>query len=84
VVNFGPPLPASVVLNNISDDVCYEIPAFAFDGTVRETEFVPRPELGIRSADDLGQAMLKGNAYVIVGSAAKPDLDIRGSLVPRK
>src|SRR6266704_1194054 len=41
VVNFAPPVPAS-------ND-------FTFTGTVKDTEFVLRPEQGIRSADDMFQ-----------------------------
>jgi hypothetical protein len=81
VVDFARPMPASVVLNNIADDVCYEIASFAFDGSVTETGFVLRPELGIRSADDVLQAMLKGNAYLSARAASSPDVEIRGPLV---
>jgi len=84
VVSFAPPVPASVVLNNISDDVCYEIPAIAFDGTASAAAFVLRPELGIRPADDLLQAILSGNAYVAARPVERPDGEIRGPLVPKK
>ena len=84
VVSFAPPVPASVVLNNISDDVCYEIPAVAFDGTAGAAAFVLRPELGIRTADDLLQAILGGHAYVAARPVAGPEGEIRGPLVPKK
>src|SRR5262249_56147976 len=64
VVNFAPPVPAS-------ND-------FAFSGTVQDTAFVLRPDQGIRSADDMFQAILGGNAYVNVHSAVNPGGEIRG------
>lgn len=67
VVNFAPPVPAS-------ND-------FAFSGTVKDTEFLLRPEQGIRSADDMFQAIIGGNAYVNVHSAVNPGGEIRGQLV---
>ena len=70
VVNFAPPVPAS-------ND-------FAFSGTVKDTEFLLRPEQGIRSADDMFQAILGGNSYVNVHSAVNPGGEIRGQLVLKK
>ena len=67
VVNFAPPVPAS-------ND-------FGFSGTVKDTEFVLRPDQGIRSADDMFQAILGGNAYVNVHSSVNPAGEIRGQLV---
>jgi len=67
VVNFAPPVPAS-------ND-------FAFSGTVKDSEFLLRPEQGIRSADDMFQAIIGGNSYVNVHSAANPGGEIRGQLV---
>ena len=67
VVNFAPPVPAS-------ND-------FGFSGTVKDTEFVLRPDQGIRSADDMFQAILGGNAYVNVHSSVNPGGEIRGQLV---
>jgi hypothetical protein len=84
IVNFAPPVPASSVLNNIADDVCYEIAAYAFDGTASATDLVLQPELGMRSADDVLQAIVNGRAYVSAGAAGKPEPDIRGRLVPKK
>jgi CHRD domain len=67
VVNFAPPVPAS-------ND-------FAFSGTVKDSEFLLRPEQGVRSADDMFQAIIGGNAYVNVHSAVNPGGEIRGQLV---
>ena len=67
VVNFAPPVPAS-------ND-------FAFSGVVKDTEFLLRPDQGIRSADDMFQAILGGNAYVNVHSSVNPGGEIRGQLV---
>jgi hypothetical protein len=69
VVNFAPPLAAS-------ND-------FGFSGTVKDTEFLLRPEVGIRSADDMFQAILGGNAYVNVHSTANPGGEVRGQLTLR-
>jgi hypothetical protein len=66
VINFAPPVPAS-------ND-------FGFSGTVRDTEFILRPEAGIRSADDMFQAIIGGNSYVNVHSSANPGGEIRGQL----
>ena len=67
VVNFAPPVPSS-------ND-------FGFSGTVKDTEFLLRPDQGIRSADDMFQAIIGGNAYVNVHSAVNPGGEIRGQLV---
>lgn len=67
VVNFAPPISAS-------ND-------FGFSGIVRDADFVLRPEVGIRSADDMFQAILGGNSYVNVQSSANPGGEIRGQLV---
>ena len=67
VVNFAPPLTAS-------ND-------FGYTGTVKDTEFLLRPDQGIRSADDMFQAILGGNSYVNVHSAVNPGGEIRGQLV---
>jgi hypothetical protein len=84
VVNLAAPVPASVVLNNIADDVCYEIGAYAFDGIAAAAQFVLQPELGLRSADDVLRAIVDGKAYIRAGVAGKPESDIRGQLVPKK
>jgi len=67
VVNFAPPLTAS-------ND-------FTYTGTVKDTEFLLRPDQGIRSADDMFQAILGGNSYVNVHSSVNPGGEIRGQLV---
>jgi hypothetical protein len=67
IVNFAPPLTAS-------ND-------FAYSDTVPEAQFLMRPEQGIRSGDDVFQAILGGNTYVNVHSAANPAGEIRGRLV---
>jgi len=66
VVNFAPPVSAS-------ND-------FGFSGVVRDADFLLRPEVGIRSADDMFQAILGGNSYVNVHSSANPGGEIRGQL----
>ena len=66
VVNFAPPVPAS-------ND-------FDFSGVVKFSEFVLRPDQGIRSSDDMVQAILGGNSYVNVHSSANPGGEIRGQL----
>ena len=70
VVNFAPPVPAS-------ND-------FAFSGTVRDTDFLLRPDQGIRSADDMFQAILGENSYVNVHSAVNGGGEIRGQLLMKK
>jgi hypothetical protein len=67
IVNFAPPLTAS-------ND-------FSYAGTVPEAQFLMRAEQGIRSADDVFQAILGGNTYVNVHSAVNPAGEIRGRLV---
>jgi len=66
VINFAPPTTAS-------ND-------FAYSGTVRDTEFVLAPNLGIRSADDMFQAIIGGNSYVNVHSQVNGGGEIRGQL----
>jgi CHRD domain-containing protein len=67
VVNFAPPLTAS-------ND-------FDFSGTVQDTDFILRPDQGIRSSDDMFQAILGNNSYVNVHSQVNPGGEIRGQLV---
>lgn len=66
VVNFAPPA-------NASND-------FSFCGTVADTAFVLRTDQGIRSADDMFQAIFGGNSYVNVHSTINPGGEIRGQL----
>lgn len=56
---------------------------FAFSGTARDTDFTLRPDQGIRSAEDVIQAILGNNTYVNVHSAANPGGEIRGQLTIR-
>jgi hypothetical protein len=68
--------------------VNFSVPAtasndFSYSGTVKDTEFIINTNtsnLGIRSADDMFQAILGGNAYVNVHSQANPAGEIRGQL----
>lgn len=66
VVNFAPPIHAS-------ND-------FGYTGVVKDTEFILRPDQGIRSADDMFQAIIGGNSYVNVHSDVNPGGEIRGQL----
>jgi len=67
VVNFAPPTTAS-------ND-------FSFTGVVPDTAFALNPAVGIRSADDMFQAILGGNSYVNVHSSVNPGGEIRGQLI---
>jgi hypothetical protein len=53
---------------------------FGFSGTVADTAFILAPAIGIRSADDMFQAILGGNTYVNVHSQVNPGGEIRGQL----
>jgi hypothetical protein len=66
VVNFVVPTPAS-------ND-------FRISGSARDTEFTLRPDQGIRSADDMFQAILGGNSYVNVHTQVNGGGEIRGQL----
>ena len=46
--------------------------------TVAFSAFVLRPDQGIRSADDMVQAILGGNSYCNVHSTVNPGGEIRG------
>lgn len=70
VVNFTVPISAS-------ND-------FRFTGRATDTQINLRPDHGIRSADDLFQAIIGGNTYVNVHSAVNPGGEIRGQLTPIK
>jgi hypothetical protein len=51
---------------------------FGFAGTVPFSAFVLRPDQGIRSSDDMVQAILGGNSYCNVHSQVNPGGEIRG------
>lgn len=67
IVNFAPPL-------NASND-------FAYAGTVPESQWILRADQGIRSGDDIIQAILGNNTYVNVHSTVNGGGEIRGRLV---
>ena len=54
---------------------------FSYTGTVADTAFILRPDQGVRSADDMFQAILGGNSYVNVHSSVNPGGEIRGQLI---
>ena len=64
VVNFAPPV-------NASND-------FGFTGNVAFSAFVLRPDQGIRSSDDMVQAIIGGNSYCNVHSTVNGGGEIRG------
>jgi hypothetical protein len=70
IINFAPPV-------NASND-------FSFSGTVPESQWLLRPEQGIRSGDDIIQAVLGNNTYVNVHSTVNPGGEIRGKLTLRQ
>lgn len=53
---------------------------FRIAGSATGDDFTLRPDLGIRSADDMFQAILGGNSYVNVHSAVNRGGEIRGQL----
>ena len=53
---------------------------FSYTGVVQDTVH-PAARSGIRSADDMFQAILGGNSYVNVHSAVNPGGEIRGQLI---
>lgn len=70
IVNFSPPVTAS-------ND-------FAYSGTVAEAQWVMRGDQGIRSGDDVIQAILGGNTYVNVHSTVNGGGEVRGRLTLRQ
>ena len=70
----GPVVVNFVVPTNASND-------FGFAGTVPFSAFVLRPDQGIRSSDDMVQAILGGNSYCNVHSAVNPGGEIRGQFI---
>jgi CHRD domain len=83
VFTFTRPLPMSIILNNITDDFCYDIAAISFEGTIAAADLTLGREPGVSSADDIFTAVVDGKAYVQVGSTANPGADIRGQLTRR-
>jgi hypothetical protein len=83
VLTFSPPVPMSIVLNNLADDICYGVDSTSFEGTIRAADLVLRPDEGIRSADDFFAAILAGKSYVTVVSSTDPDGEISGRVVPK-
>jgi len=73
----GPVVVNFVVPQSASND-------FGFSGTTAFSAFVLRPDQGIRSPDDMVQAILGGNSYCNVHSAVNPAGEIRGQLVLQK
>ena len=53
---------------------------FRIQGSMKDTEFTLRPDQGVRSADDMFQAILGGNSYVNVHSQVNAGGEIRGQL----
>ena len=67
----GPVVVNFVVPSTASND-------FGFSGSVAFSAFVLRPDQGIRSSDDMVQAILGGISYCNVHSAVNPGGEIRG------
>jgi hypothetical protein len=82
-IHVGPPGVSGPVVINFSVPTTASND-FAFSGTVADTAFTLAPALGIRSADDMFQAILGGNTYVNVHSAANGAGEIRGQLTLRQ
>jgi hypothetical protein len=53
---------------------------FRITGSAADSGFTLRPDQGIRSADDLFQAILGGNTYVNIHTAVNTGGEIRGQL----
>jgi len=72
----GPVVVNFAVAANSSND-------FGLTGVVRFADFTLRPDQGIRSPEDMVQAILGGNSYVNVHSTVNPGGEIRGQLTVR-
>jgi hypothetical protein len=70
----GPVVVNFTVVPNTSND-------FSFTGTVNFSAFTLRPDQGIRSPEDMIQAIVRNNSYVNVHSAVNPGGEIRGQLI---
>lgn len=76
----GPGVNGPVVLNfpvtpNVSND-------FGFSFNLNASEFVLREQQGIRSPEDLIQAITAGTTYVNFHTAVNPGGEVRGQLCP--
>lgn len=76
----GPGVAGPIVVNfpvavNISND-------YAITGTATAADLVPRQPQGIGSWEDFVQALMLGQVYINVHSAANPGGEIRGQVVP--
>ena len=56
---------------------------FGYSGVVKFSDFILRPDQGIRSSDDMVQAILGGNSYCNVHSQVNPGGEIRGQFTLR-
>ena len=72
----GPTVVNFVVPTTASND-------FRIAGSLNATEWTLRPDQGIRSADDMIQAILGGNSYVNVHSSVNGGGEVRGQLTLR-
>ena len=72
----GPVVVNFVVPTNASND-------FGYNGVIRFADFTLRPDQGIRSSEDMAQAILGGNSYVNVHSTVNPGGEVRGQLTVR-
>lgn len=72
----GPVVVNFTVVPNSSND-------FGFTGVVAFSAFTLRPDQGIRSPEDMVQAILGNNSYVNVHSTVNPGGEIRGQLTVR-
>lgn len=70
----GPTVINFTVVANTSND-------FAISGTASATNLTARAAQGINSWDDFIQALLLGNIYMNVHSAANPGGEVRGQVV---
>ena len=73
----GPTVIGFTVPTNASND-------FSITGSAADTTFTLRPDQGIRSADDMFQALLGGNTYVNVHTTVNGGGEIRGQLTLRQ
>ncbi|MDO8680326.1 MAG: CHRD domain-containing protein [Acidobacteriota bacterium] len=69
----GPTVVNFTVVANTSND-------FSFTGTAAFSTFTLRPDQGIRSPEDMVQAILGENTYINVHSTVNPGGEIRGQL----